>query len=60
MPVVIVILHVVHMSSAFLTDLLQIKYTTPDNPNNIGLTFNPENQLRQVEWKQSFSLSLKT
>ena len=25
---------------AFLTDLLQIKYATPDDQNNIGLTFN--------------------
>ena len=34
MPVFIVILHVVQTGSAFLTDLLQIKYTAPDNANN--------------------------
>ena len=30
---------------AFLILFLQIKYATPDNPNNIGLTFSPKNQL---------------
>ena len=38
---------------AFLTLLLlQIKYVTPDNPNNIGLTFSPKNQVLQVGRKQ--------
>ena len=38
---------------AFLTLLLlQIKYATQDNPNNIGLTFSPKNQVLQVGRKQ--------
>ena len=27
---------------AFFTLLIQIKYATPDNPNNLGLKFNPK------------------
>ena len=36
------------------------KYPTLDNPNKVGLTFNPKKQLPQVERKQIFTLSLKT
>ena len=39
-----------------MTLLLQIKYTTPDNPNNIGLTFSPKNQLPQVRRKEILSI----
>ena len=46
------------MGRAILTLLLQIKNTTPENSNNIGLTFSPENQLPQVEQKRIFSMCL--
>ena len=44
---------------AFLTLLLQTKYATLDNPNNIGLTFSPKNQLPKVGRKWIFR-NLKT
>ena len=44
----------------FLKLLLQIKYATPDDPNNIGLTFSPKTRLLQVGRKRIFSMSLKT
>ena len=31
----------------FMTLFFQIKYAIPQNPNNIGLTFSPENQFRK-------------
>ena len=43
-----------------MTLLLQIKYATPDNANNIGLTFSPKNQLPQIERKGILSISVKT
>ena len=43
-----------------MTLLQLIKYTTTDNPNNIGLTFNPKKQIPQVERKRIFNISLKT
>ena len=36
------------MGRVFLTLLLQIKSTSPDNPNNVGLTFSPKKQPPQV------------
>ena len=48
------------MGRAFLSLLLQIKYPTPDKPNNITLTFSPKNQLLQVGRKRIFTISLKT
>ena len=44
---------------AFMTLLQQVKHTTTDNPNNIGLTFSPKNQLPQVGRKRIFNISLK-
>ena len=61
-PSFIAILHIVQKLQAghFLTLLLQIKYTTRDNPNNKGLTFSPKNQLSQVGRKWILSINFKT
>ena len=40
-----------------MTLLLQTKYAIEDNPNNIGLTFNPKNRFLQVGRKRIFSVS---
>ena len=48
------------MDRVFMTLLQLIKYSTTDNPNNIGLTFNPKTQIPQVERKRIFNISLKT